>query len=252
MLQPELPLAQYPENNWVSWIRISLLHQICCQTNQDSWKLSMHKDQILVFIYLNYIQITTCACFQFFRPQLLKYKSYPDLTLSSCLSQCLKAQLGFSWSYFHFRPTAVGSGLNVIFSGLKAAQVWPSHGKLKANYGFITTTPLKAGSLSFWKRISMTGALLRGGAAPCGTCAALAGHGPEDTTVVLQRGQQKASRPPESLPKNQWMICGFLKMPNNPLNKCVQAAGEPMEDGLKQHCLLPVKYLVISATPTFV
>lgn len=63
------------------------------------------------------------------------------LILSSYLSWCLKAQLSFPWSYFHFRPPAAGSCFNVIFSGFKDAQVWPSHGKLKANYGFFTTTP---------------------------------------------------------------------------------------------------------------
>lgn len=51
-----------------------------------------------------------------------------------------------------------------------------------------------------------------------------AGRGLEKTTVVLQRGQQKASRPNEPLPKNQWVVCDFLKMPNNPLNECVLAA----------------------------
>lgn len=51
-------------------------------------------------------------------------------------------------------------------------------------------------------RLSMTGAFLRPRAVIHDTCVPFVRHGLEKTTVVLHRGQQKASRPHESLPKN--------------------------------------------------
>lgn len=97
---------------------------------------------------------------------------------------------------------SLGSCLNVIFSGLNAAQVLPCPRKWKVNYEFIMPTPFKPYFRALF-RLSVTGAFLRSRAVTHDTRVPFVRRGLEKTTAVLQRGQQKPLRPRESLPQNQ-------------------------------------------------